>query len=265
LSPGPDLYGRIPAAARAAAQGAAALVALGRAAAAAGRRAYRLPADRITVIPQAALPLPRTRQRPSALRALQGSTELVLVPTGIRAVKDPRRAVAALAPLAAQRPQLRLWVAGPALDARYARRLQADLRRHTFARWLGAVPRARFLPYYRAARVILSTSRAEGGPPNALLEAAPAGRPALASDIPAHREFPGAPALFRTDAELRRKLRQLLDDPGAASRLAQQQRRRARARFSLQQEARGWRSLVRRAASQVPVTASGTGSRRRRR
>lgn len=263
LFTGTDLSAAPPAAARAAVAACAAAVALGEAAALAATLAYPEPRGGLHRIRQGVEPLPASTGWPEGLPRLAAGDELVLLPSGVRAVKDPARAVAALAPLAAARPRLRLWIAGPELEPECAAELrQAILRANAgraepWARWLGVVPRERLRPLMERAALVLSTSRAEGGAPNALLEAAEAGALTLASDIPAHREFPGEPCLYADDEELRELTRRLLDHPDTARWTATAQRVVLARNFDPTAEAAAWDALIR---SQAPVVDSTTGA-----
>ena len=245
LFTGTDLNGKPSDATLEAVSEAQSLVTLGNHAARRVRDLFPNCGDKVIVIPQAVSPLPEPKPPgPELPRTLDPECELIFMPTGIRAVKDPLRGISALAPLAKKRPQLRLWIAGEALEEQVAEQLQALCKKHTFARWLGPIPRGELAPYFRRAQVILSTSKSEGGAPNALLEAGLMGRPLLASDIPAHREFPGVKHLFGNDQDLRRKLVALLDEPNKALLDAAARREEVRQGHALAREAAAWSSLV---------------------
>jgi hypothetical protein len=253
LFTGTDLVATPPEEARAAVAECAAAVALGEAAALAAAVAYPEPRGGLHVIRQGLEPLPSGAELPEGLPVLAPDDELLLLPCGVRAVKDPARAVRALAPLAAARPRLRLWIAGPEMESAYAAELREAIlranvqRAEPWARWLGAVPRARLRPLVERAAIVLSTSRSEGGAPNALLEAADAGALTLASDVPAHREFPGAAFCFGSDEELRELVNRFLDHPETARYAAAAQRVVLGRNFRAADEAAAWDALLRRA------------------
>jgi putative glycosyltransferase (TIGR04348 family) len=99
----------------------------------------------------------------------------------LRPVKDPfvaARAVRLLPPPS----RLRLLHAGAALDRAAARQAREEERRGPRYRWLGAVSRARALRLLAGSRLLVVTSRVEGGS-NAVLEALACGVPVVSSRI----------------------------------------------------------------------------------
>jgi len=169
----------------------------------------------------------------SRLRELAGCLPgdiLFFLPAGVRPVKGNLACLQALAKLREHRPQIRAVFAGPDLDASYAARFAAEIRRcASFARWIRLIPPAAMRSAYAAADVVLNASSSEGLA-NALLEAMAAGKPLLAADIPGNRgpvlgEDGDSPAglLFNPhDPEdfLRQALR-LIDDGALRRRLGQ--------------------------------------------
>jgi glycosyltransferase involved in cell wall biosynthesis len=96
-------------------------------------------------------------------------------------------------------PRLEVWIAGDSLlDPGHTRALETlaqDLGLRDRVRFLGPVPYAELLAYYRGAAAFVFPSRIEtfGHP---LLEAMLAGTPVVASDIPTFREIAGDTALY---------------------------------------------------------------------
>ncbi len=246
LFTGTDLNGRPSEDAKKAVASAAALVTLGTSAAKRVRTLFDDSAKRLNVIMQAVSPLPEKRGAaiPQPIAELAEDIELILLPTGVRAVKDPMRAITALAPLAASRAKLRLMIIGEAMDEQLSVELQKQCEVDDFASYLGPISRDQLAAYMRRANVVISTSKSEGGPPNALLEAGLLARPLLATDIPAHREFPGGNRLFKDDRALRRKVAELLDNPRDAQIAAISMREDVRQGFAAAREAAAWIGLV---------------------
>lgn len=69
-------------------------------------------------------------------------------------------------------------------------------------------------------------------------------KPILASDIPAHRFFPGQDFLFRDARELRRAVRGQLEEPAKAAMAGRQLRETTRTRFDQLREAVAWDRLI---------------------
>jgi glycosyltransferase involved in cell wall biosynthesis len=247
LFTGTDLNGKPSAQSKEILQQADAVVALGRSAARRARDLYPDLGDLLHTIPQGVTPIayrPGLRL-PDSAPAHDSATPIVLLPAGMRAIKDPMRAVDALTPLQREIPDLQLWLLGPVLEPACGDALAAKAKELPWVYLLGAHPRAELLPFYRRANVVLSTSKSEGGAPNALLEAALIGRPVLASSIPAHREFPGPEHCFRDDRELRKRLREILDQPDQAMLAARKLQEIVRQAHSPAAESLAWDRLLR--------------------
>lgn len=99
----------------------------------------------------------------------------------LRAVKDPLRAA-----LAARRlpdaSRIRVVQVGASLDERHAHLARDEEQRNPRYRWLGELPRARALRVLAQSRLLVLSSRLEGGA-NVIGEAVAAGVPVLASRI----------------------------------------------------------------------------------
>lgn len=247
LFTGTDLNGKPTAQSRELLHQADAVVALGRSAARRARDLFPDLGDRLHTIAQGVTPItyrPSLRL-PDSAPAHDSATPIVLVPAGLRAIKDPMRAIEALTPLQREIPDLQLWFLGPVLEPACGEAVAAKAEELPWVHMLGAHPRADLLPFYRRANVVLSTSKSEGGAPNALLEAALIGRPVLASSIPAHREFPGPEHCFRDDRELRKRLREILDQPDHAMLAARKLQEIVRQAHSPAAESLAWDRLLR--------------------
>ncbi|MDP7063131.1 MAG: glycosyltransferase [Planctomycetota bacterium] len=243
---GTDLNGKPNAATASAVANAAANVALCRSAARRARDIFDKMPSGVEVIFQAVAPLPYKPGLglPASAPKLQDFQKLVLVPSGVRDIKNPLRAVKAMLPLAALRPELNLWFVGPELENSYGDQLREAIADLNWAHWIGEVPRKELLPLMRRADVVLSTSRSEGAAPNSLLEATLAGAPVLASDIPAHKEFPGSAFCFRDDRLMRRQLEVILDDPELAAREVRKLQEVVRHKHGLVNEQVAWDRLL---------------------
>ncbi len=246
LFTGTDLNGKPPRWAVQAARRAHACVALAPTPLKRAEEVYGI--ENVQVILQAAAPLPEPRGGapiPKNMPALNRDDFLVFLPSGVRPVKAPRRGIQALRKAAARHANLRLWIAGEAIDADELEALQKDVAKFSWAEYVGPLSGEEMAGVLRRANLVLSTSRSEGGPPNALLEAALFARPIAASNIAIHRFFPGPKFLFREDSDLVRIVDEAIAEPQAAMLEARQLREETRTRFDRTKEAVSWDRLIR--------------------
>ncbi len=196
-------------------------------------------APKLTVIHQSALPLAGPR-KPST-RYFDA-----LVVANARREKDPLRAALA-ARLAAPDSRQRVVHAGAASGA-VRRAIEAEVRRNRRYRWRGPVPRWQVRRLYARARLLVLSSRSEGGA-NVISEALAAGLPVLATRIDGNvgllgSDYAGYFPVGDT-AALAALLRRAEFEPGFLARLERQCRALA-PRFRPQRERRAWRVLIRR-------------------
>lgn len=150
----------------------------------------------------------------------------VLLPAGLRPVKDPLFAIDLAESLADRGIPLDLKILGPELDGVYARRINERAAGLDFVT-LGEAGPEEMPAAYRRADVVWNTSLHEGGS-NALLEAVAQGCAVYARDIPGNHELlheAGAPGVLFDAADLdgaERFHRALLTETGAerAARIA---------------------------------------------
>lgn len=167
---------------------AAALVVQGRATAWQMEALFPWAAARVVRVPKSFAWL---GSEPFDLRAAAGwgpGHFVFFLPAGVRPVKRNLECLRGLAGVRRARPAVRAFFAGPVLDPVYGDRFRREVeRRHAFAAWIPSIPPGAMRAAYEGADVVVNASSAEGLS-NALLEAAAAGRPVLASDVPGNRE-----------------------------------------------------------------------------
>jgi putative glycosyltransferase (TIGR04348 family) len=170
----------------------------------------------------------------------------IFVAGHLRAVKDPFRAAMA-ARLLPVSSRIRVFHLGRALTPGAGSRARREMARNPRYRWLGEVPRRRALRILAGSRLMILSSRIEGGA-NILSEALVAGVPVLASRIPGSvgilgRDYPG----FFPPGDTRR-LAALMEraesDPRFLARLAAACRRLA-SRHRPAREREAWKRLLR--------------------
>ena len=141
----------------------------------------------------------RRRERLRAALDVTTDEQLLLLPAGVRPVKDVLWAVEAISQWHASDPRICLRIVGPVLDAKYAQTVEATLAALAAApataravRYVGALPRAQLHEAMRMAAVVLNTSESEGQC-NSLLEAMLAGTPVVARANPGNTSLLVAP------------------------------------------------------------------------
>ena len=141
----------------------------------------------------------RRRERLRAALDVTTDEQLLLLPAGVRPVKDVLWAVEAISQWHASDPRICLRIVGPVLDAKYAQTVEATLAALAAApataravRYVGALPRAQLHEAMRLAAMVLNTSESEGQC-NSLLEAMLAGTPVVARANPGNTSLLVAP------------------------------------------------------------------------
>lgn len=158
------------------------------------------------------------RLSPSASRSRRFR---VVVLGHLREEKDPFRAALALAHLR-DLPDLEIAHLGKALSPGMEREARRLMRVDARYRWLGSVPHATALGWLAGSRLLVLSSRMEGGA-NVICEAAAAGVPVIASRVPGNigmlgRDYPG---YYRLEDErsLARQIRRAALEPRYYGRL----------------------------------------------
>ena len=162
---------------------------------------------------------------------------LLLLPAGIRAVKNPELALKVLEAVLGSSTPARLIVLGPARDPVFHHAFQQRLAQVPEARYLGEVGHPEMAEWYARATLVLNTSLVEGLS-NAVLEAMAAGRCVLATDIPGNRAAirHGIDGWLAPPADLPGAAVRLLRDHGLRARLGAAAQASVRARFSPEAE-----------------------------
>jgi putative glycosyltransferase (TIGR04348 family) len=188
----------------------------------------------------------QSARKPAGRAAPQRGEFRVCVLGHLRPLKDPFRPAMA-ARLMPASSRTRVVHLGRALTPGMATRARREMARNPRYRWLGEVGRQRALQILAGSRLLVLSSRMEGGA-NVLSEALAAGVPILASRIPGSvgvlgRGYPGFFPAGDTRC-LARLLKRSEEDPRFIARLGFHCRRLAQAvRPAAEREA--WRRLLR--------------------
>lgn len=164
----------------------------------------------------------------------------------LRAVKDPFRAAFAARRLPSS-SRVRILHLGAALDAGLAKRARAEEALCARYRWLGDVPRRRALRVLAGSRLLVLTSRLEGGA-NVVSEALAASVPVLSTRIPGSIGLlgPGYPGYFAVgDTRALARLLRRAETDAAFYEGLRRCCRRLRPLVDPARERQGWWSLLR--------------------
>lgn len=194
--------------------------------------------DKVRVVLQSARPLDRPPQKLSRVFEMAVCGHL-------RAVKDPFRAAMASRRLPPE-SQIRITHTGAALSESILNRAEREMARNPRYRWLGEVAQHRARRYIARSRVLVLTSKLEGGA-NVISEAVVAGVPVLSSRISGStgllgEDYPGYFEVGDT-AQLARLMLRCEQDEPFLSRLRRSCQKRAR-QFRPENERESLRELV---------------------
>jgi len=179
----------------------------------------------------------------------EGGGPVLLLVSGIRAVKDPLFAVRASRHprwLTLSEPPPRLVVLGPKRGCSYCDRFAEEVEAAPYAWYLPAAPQRDCHGAMLEAEAVLNVSKSEGAA-NAILEAMALGRPVLAKNIPGNASLVvdgETGLLFDTVEGFIDVIGGLLADKPLAERLGEGGRRRFQEVHSLEAEAAAYRGLV---------------------
>ncbi len=177
--------------------------------------------NKIHVIPQS-VAIPEFEN--DARFHLPEGTPKILLPAGLRPVKDVLYAVEAVDRLRSVYPDIQFLLVGEVLDSEVENAVREMEKRHDWFTYHKPVAPEQMIHLYQWADVVLNTSQSEGQPIS-LLEGMAAGKPALARDIPGNRSvvqhgYNGY--LFSTPSRFAAQLVNLIENKDRYKRLARQ-------------------------------------------
>lgn len=170
---------------------------------------------------------------------------VLLLPSGLRPVKNIELAIDGLEGLHPDYPRIHLLIIGAVLDEAYAKPLLRRIRETNWITYWGEVPHESMRGLLSLGDVVLNTSYSEGQP-QAALEAMSLGKPSILTAVPGNLNVmeDGREGFYvRDKTELAAAAKNLLDDPQLCLMMGQNARRLVETRFSLAQEIAAYRRL----------------------
>lgn len=171
---------------------------------------------------------------------------VVLLPSGIRPVKNVAFALPLLAKIHERGAGLYFVLIGPILHRGYAAEILAEIERFPFAHYFGEVGHNAIGWFYKQADIVLNTSSFEGGMANTVLEAMISGKAVLASNIEGNRsviEDGVSGLLYQGESEFMEKFERLGGDGKLRERLGGNARDYVLKNFPREREATEYISL----------------------
>ncbi|WP_290056612.1 alpha/beta fold hydrolase [Amycolatopsis solani] len=210
-------------------------------------------ADKVRYIPQGV----RTTPSDYSLRRALGvgaDAKLLLLPAGLRPVKDPLFAIDAVKQLHEDDDRVRLVIAGVSYDEDYEAMVRRRCGGSPAVRYVGALAREDLHAAMREATAVLNTSTSECSP-NSLLEAMDVGCPVVVRDIPGNTclvEHDATGLVFADRDGLREQVRRLLDDDVLARRLRRHGQEHVRRVHGMPAERAAYAAVVRDLLDDLP-------------
>jgi glycosyltransferase involved in cell wall biosynthesis len=165
---------------------------------------------------------------------------VILLPAGLRPVKNVAFAPPLLARLHERGARLYFILLGPVLHRGYAAEVLSEQEQFPFAHYFGEVGHSSIGWFYGQADIVLNTSSFEGGMANTVLEAMLSGKAVLASNIEGNRsviEDGVTGLLYHGECEFLEKIERLMKDENLRNRLGKKARSFVERNFSPEKEA----------------------------
>ncbi len=172
--------------------------------------------------------------------------KVILLPAGLRPVKNVTFAPPLLAKLYARGIPLYFVLVGPVLHGGYTAEVLAEYEQFPFAHYFGEVGHDAIGWYFNQADIVLNTSCFEGGMANTLLEAMAMGKPVLASNIEGNRSVIKdfiTGLLYQGEADFLEKIERLILDVTLREKLGKNGKRFVLKNFMPEKEAASYLKL----------------------
>jgi glycosyltransferase involved in cell wall biosynthesis len=171
---------------------------------------------------------------------------VILLPAGLRPVKNVAFAPPLLARLYERGARLYFILLGPVLHRGYAAEVLSEQERFPFAHYFGEVGHNSIGWFYGQADIVLNTSSFEGGMANTVLESMLLGKAVLASNIEGNRsviEDGVTGFLYQGECDFLEKLERLMGDEKLRHSLGKNARSFVERKFSPEKEAATYMEL----------------------
>jgi L-malate glycosyltransferase len=207
--------------------------------------------DKLVTIPQGVFLETGTRKSRAEM-GLKMDEVVILLPSGLRPVKNIDLAIDALSWLQPDYPQIRLLIIGAMIDEVYSRAILERIRELAWITYVGEIPHEEMGALMALGDIVLNTSHSEGQP-QAALEAMSLGKPCILTAVSGNLNLieSGQEGFYvRNMQELAAATKILLDNRTLRKEMGQKARYLVETRFSLEQEIDAFSHLYQQILSQ---------------
>ncbi|MGP4079729.1 glycosyltransferase family 4 protein [Pseudalkalibacillus sp. R45] len=198
--------------------------------------------DRVEVVPQS-IWIPEKKE--SLDIHLPNGRPRILLPSGIRKVKDVFYVMDEVESLTLNYPDLEFVIAGEPLEKEETDLVRHYENKHPWFRYIGSVPFASMSALYEWADVVINTSKSEGQP-IALMEALYHGKPVIARKNSGNEsliDHGNNGFIFENPTQFKGQFLQLIKDENLYEQLSKKGRDRMLNEFSLEKEMQQYQVL----------------------
>ncbi|WP_261133736.1 glycosyltransferase family 4 protein [Bacillus sp. Marseille-Q3570] len=198
--------------------------------------------DRVEVVPQSVW----VPERKEALYLeLPDGRPRILLPSGIRKVKDVFYVMDVVESLTNDYPDLEFVIAGEPLEQKETEQVRNFEKKHPWFTYIGSVPFASMADLYEWADVVINTSISEGQP-IALMEALYHGKPVIARKNAGNEsliDHGNNGFIFENPTQFKRQFLQMINDGNLYEQLSKKGRERMLNEFSHEKEMQQYQAI----------------------
>lgn len=206
--------------------------------------------EKLKVVPQGVM-LPKLTKRVRPLSMATNSYH-ILLPAGLRKVKDVLHLLSAWVDLQQEVPELKVTIIGEVLEEKVYKEVKEACSRYPFITYQAAVPFSEMGQWYEKASLVVNTS-IEEGQPTAICEAMGLGIPVIARENAGNRSVithGETGFLYEQPSQFVALVQQLLQNPEEQKEMAEKAKLYIQTERSIRQEVNSYIQLLKQKSKQ---------------